>query len=370
MSDIQATFSPLDRAHMAHALRLAERGLYTTAPNPCVGCVITHGEDVVGEGWHQRAGEAHAEVYALQAAGARADGATAYVTLEPCAHQGRTPPCVEALITAKLARVVVACRDPHASAGGGVERLQAAGIAVDVGLMGAQARELNRGFCSRIERGRPWLRVKLAMSLDARTALDNGHSRWITGEPARADVHRWRAQSSALLTGSGTVLADDPLLTVRLPEGEDFNPPLRVVLDTGLATRQGAHVLDGSVPTVMVHAQHARRAAYFDAVECLAVPEHEGHLDLHAVLGLLAQREINEVQVEAGAQLAGNFFAQGLVDELLLYIAPVLLGDDARPLLRLPALSDMAERWSLRVYDQRAVGTDWRLCLRPPVETL
>lgn len=369
LADPSVAFSVHDRRHMARALRLAARGLYTTQPNPRVGCVIAHGEDVVGEGWHRRAGEAHAEVHALQAAGSRAVGATAFVTLEPCAHDGRTPPCVEALIAARVARVVIACRDPHARAGGGAERLAAAGIAVDVGLMCEQAHELNCGFFSRLQRGRPWLRMKLAMSLDGRTALANGDSKWITGEPARADVQRWRARSSAILTGSGTVLMDDPHLTVRLPEGTDFTPPLRVVLDTGLATRRGAHVLDADAPTLMLHAPNARRAGYFAAVECAAVGEINARLDLDAVLKLLAARDVNEVHVEAGAHLAGALFAQGLVDELLLYVAPLLLGDEARPLLNLPALAEMAKRWSMRMIEQRPVGNDWRLRLRPQVET-
>src|SRR5512141_1973992 len=226
------SFSAIDHAHMARALRLAERGLYTTQPNPRVGCVIAHAEKMVGEGWHQRAGEPHAEVFALREAGERSRGATAYVTLEPCGHHGRTPPCADALIAAGIARVVAACTDPNPKvAGGGLRSLMDAGIAVQTGLMHEAARELNRGFFSRIERGRPWLRVKLAMSLDGRTALANGESKWITGEAARTDVQRWRARSSAVMTGSGTALADDPHLTVRSPDLSESVPPLRVVLD-------------------------------------------------------------------------------------------------------------------------------------------
>jgi diaminohydroxyphosphoribosylaminopyrimidine deaminase/5-amino-6-(5-phosphoribosylamino)uracil reductase len=231
---------------MAHALRLAGRGLCTTQPNPRVGCVIAHGDEVVGTGFHQRAGEPHAEVYALREAGERARGATAYVTLEPCAHHGRTPPCADALVAAGVKRVVIAAEDPFPQvAGRGIGKLRDAGVRVDVGLMREAARELNIGFFSRIERGRPWVRVKLAMSLDGRTALANGESKWITGEAARADVQRWRARSSAILSGSGTVLADDPRLTVRLPEGEAFAPPLRVILDRQLRTPAVSHVLDG-----------------------------------------------------------------------------------------------------------------------------
>jgi len=361
-----SAFSAIDHAHMAHALRLAERGLYTTQPNPRVGCVIAHVDAVVGEGWHQRAGEPHAEVFALREAGERARGATAYVTLEPCAHHGRTPPCADALIAAGVARVVIAAEDPFPQvAGRGIEKLRAAGITVDVGLMHEAARELNIGFFSRIERGRPWLRVKLAMSLDGRTALANGESKWITGESARADVQRWRARSSAILTGSGTVLADNPQLTVRLPQGEAFTPPWRVVLDRQFRTPVGSHVLDGSVPTLLLHAAGADPDHRFQQVECLPVAGHGGSLDLSAVLTLLAERGCNEVHVEAGAALCGALFAAGLVDELLLYVAPLLLGDSARPLLQLPTLTDMAERWQLRPIEQRQLGNDWRLRLRP-----
>lgn len=362
-------FSATDHRHMALALRLAERGLWTTQPNPRVGCVIAHGDDVVGSGWHRRAGEAHAEVFALTEAGERARGATVYVTLEPCGLHGRTPPCADALVAAGVARVVVASEDVNQSDGDAMQRLRAAGIVVESGLMREPARELNRGFFHRVERGRPWLRVKLAISLDARTALSDGTSKWISGEPARADVQRWRARSSALLTGSGTLRADDPQLTVRIPDVEGarplFVPPLRVVLDTGLATPAGAKVIDGSAPTLVLHAPNARRAAHFDKVECVPVEMRGSHLDLDAVLGLLATRGCNEVQVEAGATLAGAWLTAGLVDELLLYVAPVLLGDDARPLLYLPPLTTMAGRYELRTIERRAVGDDLRLLLRP-----
>ncbi len=352
---------------MAHALRLAERGLYTTQPNPRVGCVIAHGDEVVGTGFHQRAGEPHAEVYALREAGERARGATAYVTLEPCAHHGRTPPCADALVAAGVKRVVIAAEDPFPQvAGRGIGKLRDAGVRVDVGLMRETARELNVGFFSRIERGRPWVRVKLAMSLDGRTALASGESKWITGEAARADVQRWRARSSAILSGSGTVLADDPRLTVRLPEGEAFAPPLRVVLDRQLRTPTGSHVLDGSVPTLLLHGATASGAdERFARIERIALPAPGDALDLRAVLALLAGRGCNEVHVEAGPTLCGALFAAGLADELLLYVAPLLLGDAARPLLHLPSLDDMARRWQLRVIDQRQLGMDWRLQLRP-----
>ena len=352
---------------MAQALRLAELGLFTTQPNPRVGCVIAHGDEVVGAGWHRRAGEPHAEVFALREAGERARGATAYVTLEPCAHHGRTPPCADALIAAGVARVVIAGDDPFPQVNGcGIDKLRAAGITVETGLMREPARELNIGFFSRIERGRPWLRVKLAMSLDGRTALANGESKWITGEAARADVQRWRARSSAILTGSGTVLADDPRLTVRLPVQSSFAPPLRVVLDRRLRTPTGSHVLDGEAATLVLHAQDAVAADdRFAGVEHLALPLHGEGLDLRAVLAQLAVRDCNEVHVEAGPTLCGALFAAGLVDELLLYVAPVLLGDAARPLLHLPNITAMSARWQLETIDRCAMGDDTRLLLRP-----
>lgn len=360
------TFSAADHALMARALRLAGRGLATTQPNPRVGCVIAQAGEVVGEGWHQRAGEPHAEVYALRAAGDRARGGTVYVTLEPCGLHGRTPPCADALIAAGVARVVIASEDVFQNEGMAIERLRAAGIAVESGLMREAARELNRGFFSRIERGRPWLRLKLAMSLDGRTALANGESKWITGEAAREDVQRWRARSSALLTGIGTVLADDPRLTARVP-GLAGPPPLRVVLDRHLRTPPGAHVLDGSTPTLVFHAPGMQPPhAGFDRVERTAVETGAGGLDLAGVLAELGRRGVNELQVEAGPVLSGALFAAGLVDECLLYVAPVLLGDAARPLLALPTLSEMASRWRLRTVEQRQVGDDLRLLLRPP----
>ena len=359
------SFSAIDHRMMARALRLAERAAFTTRPNPMVGCVIAHGEDVVGEGWHQRKGGPHAEVFALRAAEERARGATAYVTLEPCAHTGSTGPCADALIAAGVARVVGAMRDPFPQVdGAGFEKLRAAGIVVESGLMEAQARELNRGFLSRIERGRPWLRVKLASSLDGRTAMASGDSKWISGEAARRDVQQWRARSGALLTGAGTVLADDPQLTVRLDDGSDFLPPLRVVLDPGLATVARGRVREGDAPTLYLHAPEAKPPRGLQA-DHAAVPVDKGRFDLDAVLRLLATRGINEVQVEAGATLAGAFLAAGLVDELLLYIAPVLLGERARPLFDGLHIDAMAERLRLRTVDSRSIGGDLRLLLRP-----
>jgi diaminohydroxyphosphoribosylaminopyrimidine deaminase/5-amino-6-(5-phosphoribosylamino)uracil reductase len=370
MSANDAVFSATDHALMARALRLAERGAYTTKPNPMVGCVLAHGEDVVGEGWHAVAGGPHAEIVALQAAGERARGATAYVTLEPCAHHGKTGPCVDALIAAGVGRVVAAMRDPFPQVdGAGFDRLRAAGIAVAYGLMAGDARRLNRGFLSRIERKRPWVRVKLATSLDGRTALANGDSKWISGEASRRDVMRWRARAGALLTGAGTVLADDPQLTVRFDDdgsGEaiPFVPPLRVVLDPGLATVGRGHIRAGDAPTLYFHAPDAKPPRGFGAAHA-AVRMRDGLLDLDAVLQALAAREINEVQVEAGATLAGALLRAELVDEVLLYVAPVLLGAEARPLFDGLRIEEMAQRLRLQVVETRRLGDDTRLLLRP-----
>lgn len=362
---MSTSFTALDHALMARALRLAERGRYTARPNPIVGCVIAQGDAVVGEGFHERAGGPHAEVFALREAAERARGATAYVTLEPCAHTGRTAPCADALIEAGIARVVAAMRDPFPKVdGAGFERLRAAGIAVEHGLMEADARALNRGFLSRIERGRPWMRVKLASSLDGRSALASGESKWISGEASRLDVQRWRARSGALLTGAGTVLADDPHLTVRLGDDTPFAPPLRVVLDPGLATIHRGHVRQGDAPTLYIHAPDARLPRGVDA-QMAAARVHAGRFDLAAVLRLLAERGINEVQLEAGATLAGAFIASGLVDELLLYVAPVLLGAHARPLFDGLDIADMSQRLQLEIVETRRLGDDLRLLLRP-----
>jgi len=357
-------FSTLDHLHMARALRLAERGRFTTRPNPMVGCVIAHDDRVVGEGWHQRTGGPHAEVFALRQAGAEARGATAYVTLEPCAHHGRTPPCALALIEAGVTRVVAAMRDPFPKVdGGGFTLLLAAGIEVTEGLMAAQARELNLGFLSRVERGRPWLRVKLAASLDGRTAMADGTSKWITGDAARQDVQHWRARAGAILTGADTVLADDPQLTVRLAD-TDVLPPLRVVLDSRLRSLECARVREGGAPTLYLHDASVSPPDAADA-EFASVPGRDGRLDLGAVLALLAERGINEVHTEAGATLSGALLSGGWVDELLLYQAPTLLGEHGRPLLGGLGIHAMQQQRRLRLVDQRAVGTDLRLLLRP-----
>ncbi|MFO8024996.1 bifunctional diaminohydroxyphosphoribosylaminopyrimidine deaminase/5-amino-6-(5-phosphoribosylamino)uracil reductase RibD [Thiohalophilus sp.] len=357
-------FSADDHRYMARALQLAERGLYTTDPNPRVGCVLVRDNAIVGEGWHERAGEPHAEIHALKVAGDAARGSTAYVTLEPCCHQGRTPPCSDALIKAGVSRVVVAMRDPHSQVdGGGISQLQAAGISVDSGLMEAQAFQLNPGFIRRMQRGRPWVRLKLAMSLDGRTAMASGESQWITGAAARQDVQHWRARSSAILTGVGTVLADDPSMTVRLEQTE--RQPLRVIVDTNLSTPPGAKILQQPGQTVIMTCSEdeaAREELQEAGVVVTAVPQ-DGHnnVDLSAVLDQLGEMEINELHVESGATLGGSLIQTGLVDELIIYMAPTLLGDAARGLFHLPGLENMADRIQLQIKDIRAVGEDWRI---------
>lgn len=357
----------VDRRHMARALELAERGLWTTDPNPRVGCVIAEGERVIAEGWHARAGEAHAERAALAAARADAQGATAYVTLEPCCHHGRTPPCTEALIAAGIARVVYAMRDPNPRVGGkGIDELAAAGIAVAGGVMEKESCELNPGFISRMERGRPWVVVKLAASLDGGTALPGGESRWITGEAARTDVQKLRARSSAVMTGSGTILSDDPRLDVRLPEAT--RQPLRVVLDSQLRTPPAARIVGppGKVLFLCTTDDAARAQALRDAgAEVVRVAAAGGGVDLAAALALLAEREINELLAECGAGLAGALLSAGLADELLLYLAPALLGPDSRRLVDLPTPKSMADRLEFSITDRQDVGGDLLIRLRP-----
>jgi diaminohydroxyphosphoribosylaminopyrimidine deaminase / 5-amino-6-(5-phosphoribosylamino)uracil reductase len=366
-------FSDRDRGAMRRALELAGRGLNTTHPNPRVGCVILQGDRTVGEGWHEWPGEPHAEIIALRAAGAQAEGATAYVTLEPCCHFGRTPPCVEALIAARVRRVVFALEDPNPKVKGrGAEQLRGAGIEAQGGLMVQEAAELNAGFIKRMALGRPWVRVKLAMSLDGRTALASGSSRWITGEAARADVQLWRARSSALLTGVGTVLADDPRLDVRI-ESPRPRQPLRVVLDTHLRTPPGARLFaSGGAVWIFTQSSDAARRAALEArgarLEWLGgepgAASDAGRLDLRQVLARLADAEVNELHVEAGAKLAGELIRAGLVDELLLYVAPILMGPQARPLVELPELSDVQAAPRFELEESRPIGADLRLRLR------
>lgn len=348
---------------MSRALELAALGARTTQPNPRVGCVIAQGAQIIGEGWHQRAGEPHAEVFALREAGTRARGATAFVTLEPCNHHGRTPPCTEALIAAGIARVVFASGDPNPEVNGrGVERLRAAGIVVEQGLMAEEGEALNRGFFSRMRRGRPWLRVKLAASLDGRTALASGESRWITSEAARADVQRWRAESAAILSTSATVIADDPALSVR--EGECSRAPLRVLLDRQLRIPATARVFATPGEIVrLASAQADDSRAPAGRIERLAL-DQQGLLSLPEVLAWMGRERLNEVWSELGATLAGALMTAGLVDELVLYLAPRLLGPDARPLLALPTLSHLADAPDWQVCDLRQIGPDIRIILR------
>ena len=357
---------------MDRALTLARRGLYTTDPNPRVGCVIAHGTEVAGEGWHVRAGEPHAEINALREAGARARGATAYVSQEPCCHTGRTGPCTEALIEAGIARVVVASIDPNPRvAGRGIARLEAAGVETRTGVREAQAQALNPGFAMRMRHGRPWVRVKMAMSLDGRTALASGESRWITGREARHDVHRLRARSSAMLTGIGTLLADDPSLTPRLHDfGEtcEVEAPLKVVLDSSLRTPPGSRLLSPPGRCLIVHREaHAARAAALEraGAELLCLPDPRHGIDLRALLAELGGREVNELTVECGPTLAGALMAAKRVDELVVYVAPLLLGDAARGLFSLPSITRMDERIPLEIASVDPVGGDWRVIARP-----
>ncbi|HWU67290.1 MAG TPA: bifunctional diaminohydroxyphosphoribosylaminopyrimidine deaminase/5-amino-6-(5-phosphoribosylamino)uracil reductase RibD [Stenotrophobium sp.] len=352
---------------MARALQLAQRGCFTTHPNPRVGCVIVDKGQVVGEGFHERAGAAHAEAAALHAAAERARGATVYVTLEPCSHHGRTPPCADALIAAGIGRVVAAMQDPNPLvAGQGMARLRAAGIVVDCGLMRAQAEQLNRGFILRMTQGRPFVTLKLAASLDGRTAMASGESRWISSQAARDDVHRLRAAAGAVLTSRATVAADDPALTVRLP-GE-WRQPDRIVLDTRGQVPATAKVWQEGARRVRLLGNDGAvaRSTPIEGVESCAVAIGEdGRIALPAALQTLGHLEINEVLVECGPVLAGSLLQQGCVDELVLYLAPTLLGHDARPMAHLPALQSLADRIRLTLADTRAVGPDLRLTLRP-----
>ena len=351
---------------MARALRLAQHGLMSAAPNPRVGCVLVRDGEVVGEGWHERTGQPHAEINALQQAGSRATGATAYVTLEPCCHQGRTPPCTDALIAAGVTRVVAAMEDPNPQvAGQGLTALRAAGIDATAGLLADAAEQLNAGFIMRMRQGRPWVRCKLAMSVDGRTAMASGESCWITGDAARADVHRLRGRSDAIMTGIGTVLADDPSLTARIAGlAEDFHQPLRVILDSNLRTPPDAKLLDLPGETLIftgaVDADNEARLTR-TGIRIVTLPMQDGKLELPAVLQYLGTQQVNEVHLEAGATLCGALLQAGLLDELVIYMAPHLMGDAARGLFALPGLEQMSERVKLSISDVRAVGDDWRI---------
>jgi len=357
-------FSAADSRWMAEALRLAERGLYSTSPNPRVGCVLVKDEILLGRGWHRVAGEPHAEVYALREAGEQAKGATAYVTLEPCSHHGRTPPCAEALIEAGVARVVVAAADANPLvAGKGIASLRAAGIEVECGLMEAAARELNAGFFARMSRGLPLVRSKVGMSLDGRSALANGVSQWITGTAARLDVQHWRARSCAVLTGINTILSDDAQLNVR--EVATTRQPLRAVLDSTLRMPLDAKILQAGVLIYCALDDRQKISRLQDAGAMVVVlPDGNGRVDLPAMLRDLARRGCNEVLVETGAVLNGALLSAGLVDELLLYIAPQLLGDAARGIAALGELTRLEQRVNLQWKDVRQVGDDLRITVK------
>ncbi len=355
----------LDHQYMATALRLAEQGLYTTSPNPRVGCVVVRDGQVIATGWHQRAGEPHAEPLALRAAGEQARGATVYVTLEPCSHHGRTPPCADALIAAGVARVVIAMQDPNPLVSGkGIAKLRAAGVEVSSGLMEAQALELNAGFVARMTRGMPWVRSKIAMSLDGRTALSNGVSQWITGSEARRDVQHWRACSCAVLTGISTILADDARLNVR--DIATPRQPLRVVLDSSLRMPLDAKLLEDGGVLIYCAVQDGVKIAALEArgVQVCVLPDAQGRVDLHAMLQDLAKRGINEVLVEAGSVLNGALLKANLVDELVLYLAPQLLGDMARGMAALGELSSLTQRVELQWQDVRQIGNDLRVLVK------
>ncbi|MEL7561259.1 bifunctional diaminohydroxyphosphoribosylaminopyrimidine deaminase/5-amino-6-(5-phosphoribosylamino)uracil reductase RibD [Stutzerimonas chloritidismutans] len=365
-----------DHLWMARALQLARKGLYSTHPNPRVGCVIVKDGELVGEGWHVRAGEPHAEVHALRQAGERAAGATAYVTLEPCSHHGRTPPCAEALAKAGVGRVVAAMQDPNPQvAGRGLELLRSSGIEVASGVLESEARALNPGFIKRMETGLPYLRAKLAMSLDGRTAMASGESQWITGPDARAEVQHLRAQSSVVLTGADTVLMDNARLTVRAAElrlDDELSAlalqwqPLRVLVDGRLRVPLDAPFFSAG-PALVVSNSEDQAARYQSAGhELLALPGEAGRVDLRRLLHELAKRDVNEVLLEAGPRLAGAFAALGLIDEYQLFVAAKFLGSSARPLLDLP-LDRMSEARELQIKDIRAVGDDWKITATPSV---
>jgi diaminohydroxyphosphoribosylaminopyrimidine deaminase/5-amino-6-(5-phosphoribosylamino)uracil reductase len=343
---------------MARALELAAKGLYSATPNPRVGCVLVQGETVVGEGWHEKTGGPHAEVVAIDAAGARAEGATLYVNLEPCSHQGRTPPCTDLILSKKIKRVVAAMLDPNPRAAHGGKVLSEKGIQFQSGLLESEASELNVGFVSRMTRGRPWVRMKIAATLDGRTALADGTSQWITGPEARKDGHRWRARACAILTGIGTVKADDPRLTVR--EVDTPRQPLRVVVDSRLETPEKARILEGGNVLLFSSKEGKLKGA-----ENIVLPNPGGKVDLPKMLEELARRGINEVHVEAGFRLNGSLVSEGCVDEFLLYLNPSFLGDSSQGMVALSGISSLAERLKLRIVSLDRIGEDVRIVARP-----
>ena len=367
MPDVQFTTS--DYQYMARALQLAKRAVNTTHPNPRVACVLVKNNEIIAEGWHARAGEDHAEIVALRQAGKEARGATAYVSLEPCSHTGRTPPCADALIESGISEVVIAMQDPNpVVSGSGIKMLTEAGIKVRTGLLQQQAMELNRGFVKRMKLGLPWVTIKLAASIDGRTAMDNGESKWITGPHARADVQKMRAASSAILTGSGTVLADDPSLTVRIKNAE--RQPLRVVLDSYLSIPDSAKILNDGLPLLIATATDENDDRYQQIknrnIDIRSFPAGNGRVELLSLLKCLAQQySCNEIMVEAGSVVCGSLLENKLVDEIVLYQAPLIMGSSAKGLFDLPGLDTMAKKIHLSLKDCRAVGQDWRLTLTP-----
>ena len=364
-----------DYQHMSRALQLARRGLYSTDPNPRVACIIVKDDVVLSEGWHQKAGQPHAEIEALKNAldnhtSADVSGATCYVTLEPCAHHGRTSPCTESLIMAGIRRVVVAAIDPNPLvAGKGLQQLMEANIETESGLMESQARELNPGFEMRMKQGRPFVRCKLAMSLDGKTALHNGESKWISSSESRMDVQKLRARSSAIMTGIATVIADDPSMNVRLSESSEWakhgRQPLRVILDSRLETPLDAKILSLPGDIIIFHApdnDDKKKQHVNLGIELVSVEAKRGPPFLEFALRFLArEKEINEVLLEAGSSLSGEMIQAGLIDELILYIAPALLGQDAKGLFQLPLIEKMSDRFSLNFSDIRRIGKDIRI---------
>ncbi len=375
-----AELTPNDHFYMARALQLAERGLWSTNPNPRVGCVIVRDGEIVGEGWHQVAGEPHAEIYALQMAKDKAKGATCYVTLEPCCHYGRTPPCTDALIKAGITRVVAATTDPNpVVASKGIDKLELAGIAVETSVLSGQVEKLNAGFFMRMRHGRPYIRCKMAMSLDARTAMASGESRWITSKESRSDVQALRARSSAIMTGAGTVLADDPMLTVRESElpAHLFRPakikqPLRVIVDAHLSTPPTARMLGLPGETVIFTASSSESVKQIlekAGAKVIYLPTRERDIDLPAMCEILARDfEVNELLLETGSTLSGSMLRAGLVDELVIYMAPILMGNKARALFNLPFIENLKQKMRLDIADVRAIGDDWRITAYPKYE--
>jgi diaminohydroxyphosphoribosylaminopyrimidine deaminase/5-amino-6-(5-phosphoribosylamino)uracil reductase len=378
---VEGSVKKQDFTFMARAIQLAKKGQYTTHPNPRVGCVIVKDDKIIGEGYHQKAGQPHAEINALQdIQNAEPNGATAYVTLEPCSHTGKTPPCANALIDAEISLVVIAMQDPNPQVSGqGIQRLRDAGIIVEIGILEEQARALNTGFIKRMEHGLPWVRIKLAMSLDGRTAMASGESQWITGSAAREDVQRLRAKADAILTGSGTVLEDDPSLNVRISSDElglnsqlgmglEYQQPLRVVLDSKLRISTQAKMLslDGKTRIYTCADENEKSQALSNAgAEIVVLKSDNNKLPLKTVLQDLAKQQINEIHVEAGATLCGALLQENLVDEIVIYMAPTIMGSNARGLFNLPELELMKDKLDLKIQDIRAVGDDWRLSILP-----